>query len=106
MKSDKERALAAELFGTVDPRPIRAAGGYKPILRDLTAGLEWDQGVIFVFCCGCGTLGEADMAGAKRLAKQAGKSLPDNLAVYYFETNGCECCDADMSIVTLRKIIE
>jgi hypothetical protein len=103
MSHANERGVAEKLFGAVKGR-LKASGGYQPDWGELSGPLEWAKGVAMVFCTGCGSVGEVDAAGLKALASLAGNViLPNSLSGYYFEINGCECCDAQMSTAKLRK---
>jgi hypothetical protein len=52
----------------------------------------------------CGMRFEMDSEDAKNGVNMANAILPENLENFYFETDGCECCDAKETFVTLKRI--
>ena len=57
------------------------------------APIEHDpDGIIRLFCTGCGTYLVMTQEGAEMLAQQAGTNLPDIVSGHYFESKRCEAC--------------
>ncbi|WP_419656051.1 uncharacterized protein Dvar_51550 [Desulfosarcina variabilis str. Montpellier] len=104
MSWDDDRMIDAKLFGCAKAAKIHATGGYRPDPVELSDPLEWNRGVIREFCSGCGSLFELCRSGAAAMGELGGFQLPDDLSDRYLVVDGCSCCDAVFTSVSLKRI--
>ena len=88
----KTQKLREDAFGTIKSSKLPCTGGHKPNPDKLNAPLEWEYGVIHVFCEGCGIYFEAGKDFLEEFSKKYGKSPPEPLSGWYVESNMCTIC--------------
>lgn len=72
---------------------IKATGGHQVDMKKLLKPLEWKEGVMRVFCEGCGSTLEINRKMAEIYAAIANVELPDSPEKFYFKNRGCGLCD-------------
>jgi hypothetical protein len=87
-KSDE---MKEKLFGGVGR--IKATGGHQVDLKKLLKPLEWEKGIMRVFCEGCGSTLEVDRFMAEVYVRIANVELPESPEKFYFKSRGCGLCD-------------
>ncbi len=103
-----EKTIKESLFGKTEK--IKATGNHIPdknLLRQ--PSFEREDSVIYVFCVGCGTLGEVNAISAEKLSNRATDTdapsvSPDSFEGKYFESGACENCDSEEQYIILKDI--
>jgi len=95
---------AEKLFGAV-PKVI-CTGGHDVDIEKATVPVDREDGVVRVFCKGCGKYLPITMNGAQEIAKNAGAELPSDFFGVYFESDQCVFCSDEREFkgVVLKHI--
>lgn len=91
MKNEK-RKIGEQAFGSIKTSLLPCTGDHKPISTKLNAPFESKDGVIHVFCKGCGVYFESAGAFLEELAKESGQPIPEPIIGWYAESNTCPIC--------------
>jgi len=92
--------LAEKMFGKV--RKIIASGDYMPDLEKLSKPFESKDGIIYLFCKGCGSIYELPASRAAIYAEKAHVKLPETISDEFFECSGCQSCDGPRDQIELK----
>lgn len=66
--------------------------------------MEWKEGVMSVFCEGCGATLEVDRELAQVYAKIANVKLRGSPEKFYFNSRGCRLCDRVKNVRPIELI--
>lgn len=84
--------IGEQAFGAIKSSLLPCTGDHKPNPAKLNAPLESQDGVIHVFCRGCGVYFESKGAFLEELARESGQPTPEPISGWYAESNTCPIC--------------